>query len=449
MKVRGVAFGIGVIGVVVIGPVAAVAQAGTGRLRGVVFDSTAMSPLAGAHVAVLRTSVSGFANDEGYFELHGVPAGRYTVTFFHDRLQELGTGAVPREVVFADGERQEVALTVPSMETLLAAWCLAEGVGPGMAALAGTVSDSITGVPMPRAQVTVTRVSRPSSNRPTRVLTDNSGYFRLCSVPANEPLRLQAHFGNSPGRSVEVTIPERGAAVQDLSMLMSGEGFLSGTVLDHVIGTPMAGAEISVLGTDARTLSNADGRFTLDGIPPGRHLVTTTHLGFQPRTDSITVFSLETVGVEVRMSTAAVEVEGLVVTTRSRPGQTLNLATAKREDAITQAEIEPLLTRASSVGDLLRLMNVPGLSVRNIRVVENGGGIYDGLCVEVSRRSGGEGCAPAMVAIDMVPQQMPDQILMDLDADVVDRIEILSPIDAAFQFGTLGGNGAILIFTRR
>ena len=34
------------------------------------------------------------------------------------------------------------------------------------------------------------------------------------------------------------------------------------------------------------------------------------------------------------------------------------------------------------------------------------------------------------------------------DDGIIDRIEILSPTDAQFQFGTAAGNGAVLIYTR-
>ena len=71
-----------------------------------------------------------------------------------------------------------------------------------------------------------------------------------------------------------------------------------------------------------------------------------------------------------------------------------------------------------------------------------------GLCVEVSRRSGGAGCAPAAVFINNVPVPDPTLILLDLDPNVIDRIEVLNPVDAAFRFGSIGGNGAIVIYTR-
>ena len=73
-----------------------------------------------------------------------------------------------------------------------------------------------------------------------------------------------------------------------------------------------------LLALDEHHLNPVTGRFVLDDLPPGRHLVTTDHLAFEERTDSVTVFSEETVDIEVRMATKALEVEGLVVTARTR-----------------------------------------------------------------------------------------------------------------------------------
>ena len=71
-----------------------------------------------------------------------------------------------------------------------------------------------------------------------------------------------------------------------------------------------------------------------------------------------------------------------------------------------------------------------------------------GLCIEVSRRAGGEGCIMAAVVLNGVVVPLPDQVIRDLDPNVIDRIEVLSPIDAQFQFGSIAGNGAIAIYTR-
>lgn len=146
------------------------------------------------------------------------------------------------------------------------------------------------------------------------------------------------------------------------------------------------------------------------------------------------------------MATGALEIQGLVITARSRFGEeTLNVG--KRQDVMTRAEIEPLLVRVRTVGDLLQNMATPGLMVRDMQIDDPVMGRQWGICVEVSRRSGGTGCRQAAVFLNGVYMPMPDQFLMQLDPQVIQRIEILSPVDAQFEYGSLAANGAVIIYT--
>lgn len=428
----------------------ALAQDGTARLRGLVFDSTEMRPLPGARVAVLGTSVAGDADATGRFDFPGVPPGSWWVSFYHPRLQALGVSPPSRQVTFGANETVDVQLAVPSERTLLLGWCMSEQPGPGWAALAGVVVDSLTGVPLPGALVTAGLVSRRAGDpAAVETHTDDAGYYRLCTVPAGRPVRIQARFGTSSGLAATTTIEPGDAEIRDLVMLMSAEGTLVGKVLDYTSRDPLRGAIVSVAGTDASQVSDSAGSFVLDGLPPGRHLVTTQYLGYQTRTDSVTVFSQETVDIELRLSTEPIEMEGLVVTARTRFGRT-SVAFDKRADVITRAEIEPILPRVRSMGDLLRAMQTSGIRVSEIMVQDASGVRVPGWCVEVGRRTtrGGEGCAQAAVFVNDVIMPYPDQILMNLDPSTIERIEVLTPIDAQFQFGTVAGNGAVLIYTR-
>ena len=88
---------------------------------------------------------------------------------------------------------------------------------PGFAALAGVVTDSLTGVPMPRAIVTAEAISRVAGMQPVEVRTDDGGYFRMCSLRAGIDIKLQAHFGQNSGRTVEVMLAPGIARTQDLN----------------------------------------------------------------------------------------------------------------------------------------------------------------------------------------------------------------------------------------
>lgn len=423
-------------------------QEETAVLRGMVFDSTKMEALPGARVAVMGTTVTASTSEDGSFRLEDVPPGSHWVSFYHDRLQTLGVSPPSREIDFAPGETVDVELAVPSEETLLQGWCLAEQSTPGAAVVAGVVTDSLTGVPMPRAIVTAQPTGAYRGIPSVEVRTNDSGYYRMCSVRPEVDLRLQAHFGQNSGRSVEMYLEPGSATIQDLNLLMSAEGTLVGYVRDYISGEPVTGAEVSVMGTESSTLSDATGRFLLDDLPPGRHLVTTDHIGYEERTDSVTVFSEETVDIEIRMATEALEVEGLVVTARTRFGRTSLAADAKRADFLSREEIETILPRVQTTPDLMRNMNMPGLRIREVyQVDELTGVMVPGFCVEV-RRGGGEGCSPAAVVLNNTVVPYPDQVLRDLDPEIIDRIEILSPIDAQFQFGAAAANGAVVIFTR-
>jgi len=422
---------------------------GSARLSGVVFDSTSMEVLVGARVAVFGTNAAGETDENGRFILTGISAGSYWVSFYHTRLQSLGVSPPSRQVTFGDGERVSVELAVPSEETLLLGWCLAEHPAPGFAAIAGIVTDSLTGVAMPRAIVTAEALSRASGIQPVEVRTDDSGYFRMCAVRAGEDLKLQAHFGLNSGRSVELYMMPGTARTQNLNLLLSSEGTLEGVVRDYITGEAVVGASVRVLGTTSSTLTDLTGRFTMDDLPPGRHLVTTDHLAFEEHTDSVTVFSEEIVDIEIRMATEALAVEGLVVTARTRFGRTSLAGDDKRVDFIGREEIDLLLPRVTDVAGIIRNMNSPGIRVRDVYYADPITGVQlPGVCVELTRRQGGEGCRPAAVALNNIIVLGGADLLRDLDPTTIDRIEILTPIDGSFQFGSAGGNGVVLIFTR-
>lgn len=421
---------------------------GTGTVTGTVFDSTAMAPLAGARVAVMGTRIMVDADDQGRFTLEEVPLGARPVTFFHPRLQELGISASSAAVEVAAGGRYSVALTIPSQATLLRAWCAVEVQGNGFTPAAGFVRDSITGVALPRAMVTFSeRGPNGLINRTWTGRTDETGYYRICNLPAGARLQSSAVFGRNASAPTAVQIPEGGAVFRDLELVLTSIGEIRGKVVDQGSRRPLVGAQVRVMGTETEQLTDENGEFFVGELPPGLHLLETEYVGYASQVDSVTIFSDEAVLVEIPMATNPIEIAGMTVTARARVGTPLT-DLGRRADVLTRPQVEALLPRVRSMPDLLSAAAFPGLSVRNV-YIEGPGGRYPGVCVEHNRvRGGGTACNMITVFLDGMRLPDPATFLLDLDPGTVESIELIAPSDATFRYGNTGVNGVVVITSR-
>jgi hypothetical protein len=422
---------------------------GSGTITGTVFDSTAMAPLSGARVAVIGTAAMVEADDQGRFILEEIPVGTHPVTFFHPRLQELGISASSSPVEVSEGGSQTVALAIPSEATILRAWCAVEVQGPNYAPAAGFVRDSITGVGLPRATVTFSVVAPDGTLMQTYTArSEESGYYRVCNLPSGSDMRVVAMFGRSASPPVDVRTPGEGALFQDLEMVLTSIGEIRGKVVDYASRRPIAGARISVMGTDSDQLSDEDGEFFMSELPPGLHLLQTEYVGYATQVDSVTIFSDEAVLVEIPLNTNPIEIEGMTVTARARVGDPLT-DLGRRADVLTRPQVDALMPRVRNMSDLISAAAFPGLSVREV-AIDSGGGRYPGVCVEHNRvRRGGMGCAMITVFVDGMRLPDPASFLNDLNPVNVESVQLISPSEAALRYGNQGANGVLLISTRR
>ncbi len=421
---------------------------GSGTVVGLVFDSTASAPLAGARVAVMGTSVVVDADESGQFRLDEVPAGTQTLIFFHERLGALGVGGTPLEILVRDGAVSEAYLSVPSRATLLAGWCSAEA-GEGDTSVGGIVTDAVTGVPLPRARVIAFGEATGLLQR-RRVLrearTGNNGEYRLCHLDSSQPLEVVVAFGN--GEPVPLEITRAGPQIADLSIRISDPVTITGSVLDHATGSPIPGAHVRLIGSSHAEFADSLGRFGFAGVPPGRQIIETSVIGYATRLDSLTAFSNEALGIEIRLATEAIALAPLVVTGRRSPYMFSTVGTRFR--GLTEARVDSIIHRVTSFPALAREARVPGVQIRETMIPNAFGDPQWGVCIEMQRGRGVDPNTCNMVEVRINDGPVPEAsfFLMELNPQDVRRIQFIAPMDAGLLYGDRGANGVLLIYTR-
>ena len=101
---------------------------------------------------------------------------------------------------------------------------------------------------------------------------------------------------------------------------VQAQGTLTGTITDAESGTPIAGAEITLIDMNMGANSLDGGLFEMVDIPAGTHDVEVRLLGYQAERRQVTIVDGEATELDIALMVSAVTLEGLVaVGTRAQP----------------------------------------------------------------------------------------------------------------------------------
>ena len=237
-------------------------------------------------------------------------------------------------------------------------------------------------------------------------------------------------------------------------ILAQQAGTVTGTVVAEHDQRPIAAVQILIAGTSLGTLSGADGRFLIVGVPVGEVQVEARLIGYglQTLTATVTAGGATTVSFELRVS--AVELEEIVAT--GSP-----VAARRRElgNAVTTLETDQIVANAAinSVPELLNgrvsglvamtgtgvLGAGPRLKIRGTAslALDDQPLIYvDGVRVnnQIGAGPNSQGYGAGVISR-----------LGDFSPEEIERIEVVKGPAAATLYGTEASNGVIQIFTKR
>ena len=202
-------------------------------------------------------------------------------------------------------------------------------------------------------------------------------------------------------------------------------GTIEGTV-QNSSGESLPGVHISIPVLELGTVTNANGQFRFTIASPGTYLLRISMVGFEEKTDSISVGSGEILTLDIELSPLVFQSDELVVTA-SRRSQLIGKV------SVSMNTISPEELTSRNITSLDQALEyVPGVQVHGNSVNIRGS---SGFSYGVGSR--------VLLLVDGVPLMGPDDGGMDFDGLPLiqtRQIEILkSPGSALYGGGALGG----------
>ena len=217
--------------------------------------------------------------------------------------------------------------------------------------------------------------------------------------------------------------------------LFAQQGLITGTVQDET-GAPMPGVNVTIEGEQIGTITNAEGKFSLPGISIGNRIVF-SFVGMEP--ENIEVTSLDQV-MNVILVTSTVGLDEVVIVgygEQKKESVVGAIGVAKSEDIRSQGNVSNLKDALTGV--------IPGLTVMATSGLAGGGtsNITRETELLIRGRTTWNDASP-LILVDGVERDM-----NDIDINEVESISVLKDASATAVFGVKGGNGVILITTKR
>lgn len=235
-------------------------------------------------------------------------------------------------------------------------------------------------------------------------------------------------------------------------------GRITGTVTESGAGRPLPNVTVTVTGAERRAVTGPEGRFTLDGVPAGSHVLSFTGLGYGTATRTVTVAAGQTATVDVQLSQQAILLDEVVA---------VGYGTARREDltgAIASVDVEALERTPITTIDQMLQGTAPGVQVTTASSAPGGGisirirggtsvsegvsneplYVIDGFPIEVDYAAQSPGSGGRNAGITVAPNP-----LTSLNPRDIESIQILKDASATAIYGARAANGVVLITTKQ
>ena len=237
-----------------------------------------------------------------------------------------------------------------------------------------------------------------------------------------------------------------GLAAQDV-------GTIAGRVIDGSTQEPIAGAAVSVVGTQYGTVTRPDGRYLINNVPAGTHSVRVALIGYATQTQEIALTAGQTASLNFALLTEAIALDAVIVTGYG----------TQRAQSIT-GSVATVDVEAANVGLVSNANDLIQGRVAGVQITSNNGEPGSGMQVRVRGGTSISANNEPLYVIDGVPiDNRPTEARgMGINSDPplsrsplnlinpsdIESISILKDAAAAI-YGSRAANGVVLITTKK
>ncbi len=229
-------------------------------------------------------------------------------------------------------------------------------------------------------------------------------------------------------------------------------GTVKGKVIDASTQRPLDGAQITVVGTDLGTLTNAAGEYQFN-VPLGQVIVRIRRVGYGSSNKTVSVAADAPVTADFAMPPVAIGLDAIVVTGAG-------VATERRKLGNTVATVDASQLKTAPVTNVSEMLAArePGVSI-----LPSGGLTGEGARIRIRGAASLSQPNEPIVYVDGVRVDRgggfgdfvgtggggyPSR-LDDINPEAIERFEILKGPAAATLYGTEASAGVIQIFTKQ
>lgn len=220
-------------------------------------------------------------------------------------------------------------------------------------------------------------------------------------------------------------------------------GTITGTVIDAQNGETLPGANVTIVGTDRGTSTDANGQFTLGNVQAGTYSIRASFVGFTPQVrEGIEVSAGQETEVTFQLSPTQQTLEELVVIGYGEQQQ--------RDVTGSMTEID---SSSFNTGNIVSPEQLISGKVAGLQITPSGGAPGASSVIRIRGASSVNADSSPLFVVDGVPittagNQATRNPLNFLNPSDIASVNVMKDASATAIYGARGANGVIMIETK-